>query len=214
MPPSDAEIQHVRHVHLIPERDAQLLRDWAPHEIPGHKRRDGWIERSDRLPAPAGRPACRCCGYPLKEGEPAISAAYVWPGGTPERGCKPIWLHADECRWGLAHDVEPAETWHSGQRRKRQAGLTRIERSVLELAEIGATVPQTARLVGRASRTVEALVTKLNKRFGTRSRAEAAEAARAEGLLSPTAPWTRERCSRGPGCGVDGAGRRSTIASP
>jgi DNA-binding CsgD family transcriptional regulator len=162
----------VRHVHLIPARDARLLREWAPHEIPAHKPRDGRVERSARAPAPAGRPACRCCGFPIEHGEPAISADYRWQGG----GAQPIWLHAHACAWGSAH--EAATT--AGARPR----LTRTEQLVLELAELGASVPATARQIGRAARTVEDLITKLNKQLGTRTRAEAAAVARADGLLT------------------------------
>ena len=91
----------MRHVHLIPQRDAELIRDWAPHEIPAHKPRDGRVERSERLPAPAGRPACRCCGFAIEAGEPAISADYRWKGG----GAQPIWLHVRACAWGSAHEA-------------------------------------------------------------------------------------------------------------
>jgi DNA-binding CsgD family transcriptional regulator len=161
----------VRHVHLIPQRDARLLREWAPHEIPAHKPRDGVVERSERLPAPAGRPACRCCGFALEAGEPAISADYRWKRG----GAQPIWLHAHACAWGSAHEAPAAAA---------RPRLTRTEQLVLELAELGASVPATARQIGRAARTVEDLITKLNKRFGTRTRAEAAAVARADGLLT------------------------------
>jgi DNA-binding CsgD family transcriptional regulator len=165
----------VRHVHLISQRDARLLREWAPHEIPAHKPRDGRVERSARVLAPAGRPACRCCGFALEPGEPAISAEYRWRDG----GVQPIWLHAHACAWGSAHEA-PAIT-------VARPRLTRTEQLVLELAELGASVPATARQIGRAARTVEDLVTKLNKQFGTRTRAEAAALARADGLLAPRA---------------------------
>jgi DNA-binding CsgD family transcriptional regulator len=161
----------VQHVHLIPLRDARLLREWAPHEIPAHKPRDGRVERSARVPAPADQPACRCCGLAIEPGEPAISADYRWKDG----GAQPIWLHEHACAWASGHDT-PA----GGTRRR----LTRTEQLVLELAELGASVPATARQIGRAARTVEDLVTKLNKRFGTRTRAEAAAIARADGLLT------------------------------
>ena len=162
-------------MHLIPQRDARLLREWAPHEIPAHKPRDGRVERSARVPAPAGRAACRCCGFPLEPGEPAISADYGWKGG----GAQPIWLHAHACAWGSAHEA-PA----NGATRPR---LTRTEQLVLELAELGASVPATARQIGRAARTVEDLITRMNKQFGTRTRAEAAAVARADGLLNSRA---------------------------
>jgi DNA-binding CsgD family transcriptional regulator len=158
-------------VHLITQRDARLLREWAPHEIPAHKARDGRVERSARMPAPADRPACRCCGFALEPGEEAISADYRWKRG----GALPIWLHAHACAWGSAHEA-PA----TGVRPR----LTRTEQLVLELAELGASVPATARQIGRAARTVEDLITKLNKQFGTRTRAEAAAVARADGLLT------------------------------
>jgi DNA-binding CsgD family transcriptional regulator len=161
----------VRHVHLIPQRDARLLREWAPHEIPAHKPRDGRVERCARLPAPADRPACRCCGFALEPGESAISAEYAWRRG----GSAPIWLHAHACAWGSAHEA-PAHT--------PRARLTRTEQLVLELAELGASGPATARQIGRAARTVEDLITKLNKQLGTRTRAEAAAVARADGLLT------------------------------
>jgi DNA-binding CsgD family transcriptional regulator len=163
----------VRHVHLIPQRDARLLREWAPHEIPAHKPRDGLVERSARVPAPRDRPACRCCGFPIEPGEEAISADYRWKGG----GAQPIWLHAHACAWGSAHD-SPAPA------AAPRARLTRTEQLVLEFAELGASVPATARQIGRAARTVEDLITKLNKQFGTRTRAEAAAIARADGLLT------------------------------
>jgi DNA-binding CsgD family transcriptional regulator len=162
----------VRHVHLIPQRDAELIRDWAPHEIPAHKPRDGRVERSERTPAPAGRPRCRCCGFAIDPGEPAISADYRWKSG----GAQPIWLHARACAWGSAHEA-PA----TAAARPR---LTRTEQLVLELGELGASVPATARRIGRAARTVEDLITKLNKQLGTRTRAEAAAVARADGLLT------------------------------
>jgi DNA-binding CsgD family transcriptional regulator len=161
----------VPHVHLITQRDARLLREWAPHEIPAHKPRDGRVERSERLPAPGGRPACRCCGFALEAGEAAISADYRWSGG----GAAPIWLHAHACAWGSAHEAAA----HTAR-----PGLTRTEQLVLELAELGASVPATARQIGRAARTVEDLITKLNKQLGTRTRAEAAAVARADGLLT------------------------------
>lgn len=164
----------MRHVHLIPQRDALLLREWAPHEIPAHKPRDGRVERSARMPAPAGRPACRCCGHALAQGEPAIGADYRWKGG----GVQPIWMHATACAWGSAHEAPATGT---------RPRLSRTEQLVLELAELGASVPATARQIGRAARTVEDLVTKLNKQFGTRTRAEAAAVARADGLLAPRA---------------------------
>ena len=160
-------------MRLIPQRDARLLREWAPHAIPAHKPREGRVERSARRPAPANRPACRCCGCALNEGEPAISADYGWNGG----GVQPIWLHAEACDWGSAHDA-PAPA---------RPRLTRTEQLVLELAELGASVPATARQIGRAARTVEDLVTKLNKQLGTRTRAEAAAVARADGLLASRA---------------------------
>jgi DNA-binding CsgD family transcriptional regulator len=161
----------VAHVRLIPQRDACLLREWAPHEIPAHKPRDGRVERSARKPAPADRPACRCCGFAIEPGEPAITADYGWRDG----GSQPIWLHAHACRWGSAHEAPVTAT---------RTRLTRTERLVLELAELGASVPATARQIGRAARTVEDLITKLNKQFGTRTRAEAAALARADGLLT------------------------------
>ena len=160
----------VAHVRLIPQRDARLLREWAPHEIPAHKPRDGRVERSERVPAPADGPACRCCGFAIDAGEEAITADYGWSGG----GSQPIWLHAHACKWGSAHEA-PAPA---------RPRLTRTEQLVLELAELGASVPATARQIGRAARTVEDLITKLNKRFGTRTRAEAAALARADGLLT------------------------------
>jgi DNA-binding CsgD family transcriptional regulator len=161
-------------VHLIPQRDAELIRDWAPHEIPAHKPRDGRVERSARVPAPAGGPACRCCGFALEPGAPAISADYRWKDG----GAQPIWLHAHACAWGSAHEAAATDA---------RPRLSRTEQLVLELAELGASVPATARQIGRAARTVEDLITKLNKQFGTRTRAEAAAVARADGLLAPRA---------------------------
>jgi DNA-binding CsgD family transcriptional regulator len=158
-------------VHLIPQRDARLLREWAPHEIPAHKPRDGRVERSARMPAPGDRPACRCCGFAIEPGEDAIAADYGWSGG----GVQPIWLHAHACKWGSGHEATTAAA---------KPRLTRTEQLVLELAELGASVPATARQIGRAARTVEDLITKLNKRFGTRTRAEAAAVARADGLLT------------------------------
>ena len=159
------------HVHLIPLRDARLLREWAPHEVPAHKPRDGRVERSARVPAPDDRPACRCCGHGIEPGESAITADYGWRDG----GVQPIWVHEHACKWGSAHEILAATA---------RPRLTRTEQLVLELAELGASVPATARQIGRAARTVEDLITKLNKQFGTRTRAEAAAIARADGLLT------------------------------
>src|SRR4051794_29599211 len=61
--------------------------------------------------------------------------------------------------------------------------LTDFERRILELAEAGRTVPDTARMTARSPKTVENAVTRLNKRLGTNSRLEAAAVARARGLL-------------------------------
>jgi DNA-binding CsgD family transcriptional regulator len=219
----------MRHVHLLPRRDVTLLREWAPHQIPVHKAQEGEIGPSSCTSAPTSRPACRCCGYPLTAGEAAIVACYVWSGRSSHRR-ENVWLHANACQWGLAHDTEPAASWanqspssrdaasqrlHSARRSQARARraklgvsepsapkrLTPTERLVLELAEAGATVPETARRIGRAPSTVEGAVTRLNKRFGTRSRLEAAAAARAEGLLSspdaPLNPAPRSREARG-----------------
>jgi DNA-binding NarL/FixJ family response regulator len=81
------------------------------------------------------------------------------------------------------------------------------ERRILELAEAGLTVRQTAQQVERAVSTVENLVTRLNKRFGTKSRVAAARAARAEGLL-PDGPECGD--VSGPGADVKTGTRPST----
>jgi DNA-binding CsgD family transcriptional regulator len=70
--------------------------------------------------------------------------------------------------------------------------LTAVERGILELAEAGATVPETARKLARAPGTIEGTVTRLNKRFGTTSRVSAAEAARSQGLLGDPTPNVAE----------------------
>src|SRR4051794_16272440 len=84
---------------------------------------------------------------------------------------------------------------HAGPR------LTDIERQILELAAAGATVPDTARRLGRSPKTIENAVTRLNKRFGTTSRVDAAAAARSEGLLggNSTLRVGIEASSRAPG---------------
>jgi DNA-binding CsgD family transcriptional regulator len=205
------------HVHLIPEHDVARLRRYmtlaAGVDLPRH------FAGARLVAAPERRAACRCCGYRIPVGESAITCTYRWGPQSTKSGLDQIWLHATDCRWGLAHDVEPPDPARSVERRqaaayrakeaRRQraarrreerraeeaeaaaaklvpAPLTAVERGILELAEAGATVPETARRLHRAKGAIESTATRLNKRFGTTSRVSAAAVARSLGLLGGT----------------------------
>src|SRR5687768_731496 len=55
-----------------------------------------------KVPAKGPLPACRCCGFAIPRGHPALTLRYAWEG---EPYAIPIWVHLESCTPGAAHDL-------------------------------------------------------------------------------------------------------------
>lgn len=110
----------MRHVRLIPPEVVLLARQ-AREDLPFTTSQANPYSRIESLPhtlrgrsdvlgafasKAKGRRSCRCCGYPMDEGDRIILLGYRWhPAQT---GASPVFIHYEDCEWGLAHDVEDA----------------------------------------------------------------------------------------------------------
>lgn len=108
----------MRHVRLIPAEVVRRARR-AREDLPFTTSHANPYSRIELLPLALrecddvtgafaskakGRKACRCCGYPIAEGDRIILLGYRWhPAQTHS---SPVPIHFDDCEWGLAHEAE------------------------------------------------------------------------------------------------------------
>lgn len=97
----------MRHCRLIPERLVKLVRECGTGAISDPDIRVGDVSLT-RIVYPTrgdGISMCRCCGYHIKNGDPAYRVGVYW--SKYQSTFTDALIHREPCVWGEAHEKEP-----------------------------------------------------------------------------------------------------------